>query len=290
MLAYITNTLTLISIIFISMMLIVIIPFRKKTSRFLNFVLSVAFPGLGQIYNSQYIKGFIILSTLLVSMIIDNYIPSNSSTDNTGDNSDNVLGAIILFIFAAVIVDGLIFTNTTKKLLKKKRHIKELLAKTQNRAYIDAVINNIKTDFQQGFAIGLDTNVLMHEEDQVIDTLAQGKVVISRTVLNELDGLKKNNESQTRKLAHRAFDRIEKLQTSTSVTIKKVPDNKFLEEQELNPRDNDDKIIGTYLNTENKDERIKMFAIDRNVRIKCRNLHLPILDVSFNDNDITETA
>ncbi|MFD2705833.1 PIN domain-containing protein [Salibacterium lacus] len=290
MLANITSTTTLVSIIFILMMLIVIIPFRKKTSRFLNFVLSVAFPGLGQIYNSQYIKGFIILSTLLVPMIIGNYIPVSSSSDSAEDNPNNVLAAINLLIFAAVIADGLIFTNTTKKLLKKRRHVKELLAKTQKKAYADAVIDNIKTDFQQGFAIGLDTNVLMHEEDQVINSLAQGKIIISRTVLNELDGLKKNNESHTRKLAHKAFDRIEKLQTSTSVTIKKVPDNKFLAEQELNPQDNDDKIIGTYLNTEHTDESIKMFAIDRNVRIKCRNLHLPVLDVSLNDNDVTETA
>ncbi|WP_018923027.1 PIN domain-containing protein [Salsuginibacillus kocurii] len=271
----------LYTVLFISFLLLIgllYIPERFRRFRFLNFLLSIALIGAGQAYNKHFRKAFVLSGAWLGALLLLYYdvIGDGNMNFNTGDS--NIAAWIFLPAWGFAIIDGLWFTETetkrTKRLLKLRRKERALAKEIREKQ----LLVNIRTAHQNDQAIGLDTNILMHEEDVIVNELVKGRIFMSWVVLNELDGLKKSHNKDRRRRAQQAFDRIETFQTQSEFRIVSPPEDHYIRKQNLNAYDNDDKIVATYLKMQQEGEKISVFANDKNVRIKCRQLQVPVIE------------
>ncbi|BBI35606.1 PIN domain-containing protein [Cohnella abietis] len=143
---------------------------------------------------------------------------------------------------------------------------------------------NLKKDINEqiakGSVFGLDTNILMHRPESVVQLLKQGSIVLSRDVLKELDGLKNNSNQVVAANARRAFKLIEEAQINEQhIKILPSADSAVLAQHQLSGS-MDDRILASYLLYNTHGTPVCFVSNDRGAKITARNAGLDVLDIS----------
>lgn len=134
---------------------------------------------------------------------------------------------------------------------------------------------------EKGHEIAVDTNILMHDSALFIYLLEQFAMNLhmSMMVFNELDGLKKGENPETRQRAQFAFDVIEEFQRADKLHMIKTPRTDEIRKYGLSGSP-DEKIIGTYLREiEKGKEKLLFLSNDKGARIIARNAGMPIVEI-----------
>ncbi|MFC0187272.1 PIN domain-containing protein [Fictibacillus aquaticus] len=218
-------------------------------------LLSAAGFGLGQVYNRQLVKGIIFVLALPVILLI---IRSKEMETNF------VMALLLIMLFDA----GISAKSARLRVLKLNR-------KQEVKKKMERILNHRS----EGYGFGVDTNLLMHEPDLMVDLLYhhQFELNVSMQVISELDGLKKSDNPVTRKQAQLAFDVIEEYQKQQKVHLLEVPDYKTLKNSGLDSTP-DAKIIGSYKKRAGGQLKMMFLSNDKGARIIARNAGMSVFE------------
>ncbi|RWZ59113.1 hypothetical protein EQV77_09220 [Halobacillus fulvus] len=230
----------------------------KKTSysRSTAVLWAVLFPGFGQLYLKQRILGLLLSVPFL-------YIITTYGMTRNGD--ERFLWAMMAFSMVSVI-----FASMTKVPGENEPKLQKL--QTEAVEAYKSWIPYLK----KGAAPALDTNMLMHSTLSLVALYrdSDAPLYISRMVLNELDGLKKNNDVKTRKKAQLGFDLVEMFQQADRVKVIEVPAHKERERLGV-AHDTDSKIIASYIAD---GSNVFFLSNDKGARITARNTSLDVFE------------
>lgn len=149
----------------------------------------------------------------------------------------------------------------------------------RQNAFLSQFKKAISVKAGQNIAFGLDTNILMHYPNETFELLKNERILISREVQKELDGLKKSTDKETAANARRAFKALEDAQTKgQSITILPSVDHKTLIQFGLSDT-MDDRILAAYLQLYKQGQEVCFLSNDRGAKITARNTGIPVIDV-----------
>ena len=184
------------------------------------------------------------------------------------DGNWSVAPYIVFYIYTLIDVNSGSYKAAYKTLLG--RRMREVKAQAK------VVVAHQKN----GKEFAIDTNILMHEPDLLIYLLEKTQIhlFVSQMVFNELDGLKKSTDRDTRRNAQMAFDVLEAYQKREQITFLKIPKTDAIRPYGLGGSP-DEKIIGTYLQeAEKRDQGFVFLSNDKGARIIARNVGMPVVE------------
>lgn len=229
-----------------------------RTAVILNFI---GF-GFGQAYNRQMKKAFLFFAVIIVTIVIGGLLNATE---------ENWFIWLVIALFGITLLDAYRGSFTA-----------------HHRAFVDDRLKNVKERAKtliqyrdNGHEFAVDTNILMHEPDLLVYLLENEamELYMSMMVFNELDGLKKSSDTETRKRAQLAFDVIEEFQRENKLHLLKTPKTEEISQYGLSGSP-DEKIIGTYLREiENGRDKLLFLSNDKGARILARNAGMPIAEV-----------
>ncbi|QFQ28621.1 PIN domain-containing protein [Bacillus thuringiensis] len=146
--------------------------------------------------------------------------------------------------------------------------------------FLDLFKARLKFYCDCGFYIGLDTNLIM-DFPVILDLIkSKDKLLISRKVYDELDGLKKTS-NKAGKQARYALQKLEEYQISNGPISFLKTDKTFTESLNLQPESPDDLIIASYIKEKNQnDKKVLFLSNDRGARILSRSVNLDNFELS----------
>ena len=136
------------------------------------------------------------------------------------------------------------------------------------------VINSIPNTTQ----IAVDTNVFMEWDDYLIDALRSKNLVISKRVQWELDRNKNSEYSDVRFKARRGIRHLLKFEAKNYSFINPDWNDKFLKENGLSDRWEDEKILADYLMRQKQGHEVLIASSDSNFLISAKPL-FPVLNI-----------
>ncbi|WP_077624491.1 PIN domain-containing protein [Sediminibacillus massiliensis] len=225
-------------------------------------LLSLLFPGFGQLALRQKLVGFLFMigsACLLQTMI---YTESDASD-----------------IWKLAVLFGPPIVSARFAYLSVSRTMRQI--NNQQKQEI-AVLNYklVEPGLQKGMIPALDTNILMHSALLLVAMHkdSNAHLLLSKQVFFELEGLKKSKDPVVRKRAQLGFDMIELFQSSNRLKMLDIPGESYRRKWKLS-NTGDDKIIASYLRElENRKTPLGFLSNDKGARILARNAGLPIFE------------
>ncbi|QST02152.1 hypothetical protein IMZ31_22125 (plasmid) [Pontibacillus sp. ALD_SL1] len=135
-------------------------------------------------------------------------------------------------------------------------------------AKVETVLKEAFLRKQQGYSIGVDTNVMLKYPFLIKALYKDFPFVISKTVFDELDKQKTRDD-----LGHQvrnALRAIEEVQERGGRISEAPEDKRYAKKKKLNPDSNDDLIIGSYMQEQEKGNKVLFLSEDRGARITSR--------------------
>ncbi|ADH97765.1 PIN domain-containing protein [Salisediminibacterium selenitireducens] len=221
--------------------------------------------GLGQAYNGQLTKAILFISIYPLLLIVGFFSQELFAETN-----------LLAYTFFGGYTLSLIDAGRSAKYGKMR------FLKLKRQEDVKAKINQLLTYYQSEYKLAVDTNILMHEADLLVNLLEQQKkeIHMSKIVFEELDGLKKSHHDTTRKKAQLAFDVIEEYQRRGLLKIMKGAKSDEIRKYGLG-HSSDERIIGTYLLAQNElESKFVFFSNDKGARIMARDAGLPVVEIS----------
>ncbi|WP_053216994.1 PIN domain-containing protein [Virgibacillus senegalensis] len=132
--------------------------------------------------------------------------------------------------------------------------------------------------------VAIDTNILMEGDDYLIEELKKHRILISKDVQMEWDGINKYANGEKKRKGIRARRRLKELvkngkQTGNLVqfTVKKW-DSDFMKENNLLETNDDDRIIADYLYEYKQGRNLVVLSGDHMFEISA-SIHLPTIEL-----------
>jgi hypothetical protein len=195
-----------------------------------------------------------------------------------------ILGFILMLL--GLLLAGVVF------LVIKRGPLAALQLLGDNRRLIGAIADEIgkngstkflNTYIQRNYSFAFDTNVLMNCPE-LLELLAKkgGRILISRVVQSELDGLKKNQDTKG-EMSRRAFHAIVSAQEKFGPHIHLLPFisdhfQGFMGEHGLDIGMKDDQIIATYLKEQMKGQKLVFLTNDHGAKMTAMSVGLEVYD------------
>lgn len=278
----------------------------EKPQHQLATIWSALYPGLGQLYSGAKLKGYVYLSmTSAIALLLEN-IEVNEHPVNV--IIVTILFGILIIFYIGQIFEARMEAQHTVYILERKQQLVTLqrtfpingkLSRTSHQGTIPAgLMNNesrqsvdeivaakkmtdqkeqtilkIKASPPNGQFIAVDTTIFISRRELLDELLGKGyTLVVCKTILDELNGLKTYGEFTKLLAAQSAIQLIQLLKREDRIVLCPLPSSYTMNKYKLNEIHVHHTVMGSYIEQRNINARLKFLSIDphaNKLAIKC---------------------
>lgn len=271
---------------------------------------SILFPGLGQLYSGAKLKGYIYLTMTLISSLLLKNIELDDHPINVVIMT--ILLGILFIFYIGQIFEARMEAQHKVYILERQQQLLSLqhnfplngklsrighkgkiparLMNNDARQSVDEIIATRKLEEQKehintnyraispnGQFIAVDTTIFIAKREELDRLLKEGyTLVVCKTVLDELNGLKMYGEFSKLLAAKSAIHLIQLLKRDDRIVLCPLPSSYTMNKYKLNEIHIHHSIIGSYIEHRNSNDKLKFFSIDPQTNKAAIRCQLPL--------------